>query len=56
MSNLNTRANNTKSLHLINCKEKSIQLDSDTDVATDQDLHCLSLILSHITQNGLKRD
>ena len=27
-----------------------------SDVATDQDLHCLPLILSHITLNGIKPD
>ena len=46
-------ANNTKSSHLI--KIDTVGL-CRPDVATDQDLHCLSLILSHITLNDVKPD
>ena len=51
----NMCANNTKSSHL-----KKLQRKIDTDglyrpgVATDQDLHCLPLMLSHITLNSVK--
>ena len=54
MSNL-TRVQTIQNLYIFkNCKEKSMQLDCVD--RTDQDLHCLPLILSHITLKCVKPD
>ena len=56
MSNL-TRVNDMKSSHLLQLQRK---LDTvglfKPDMATDQDLHCLPLVLSHITLNIVSPD
>ena len=52
-----TFANNTKSSHIIKLQRKIDIVElCDADVATDQDLLFLPLILSHITLNGVKPD
>ena len=52
----NTCANNTKSSQLIKL-QRTIDVGlCRPDVATGQDLHCLLVILSHVTLNGVKPD
>ena len=56
MSNL-TCMQTIRNLHILkDCNEKAIVGLCRPDVATDQDLHCLSHILSHITLNGVNLD
>ena len=51
----NTCANNTKSSHLLKLRRKIDKVElCRLDVATDQDLHCLPLVLSHIPLIGVK--
>ena len=49
--------NNTKSSHIMKLQSKIDTIGlCKPDMATDQDLHCLLLILSHITLNGIMSD
>ena len=53
----NACANNTESSHLIKLQRKVDTVGlCNPNVAIDQDLHCLPLILSYITLNSITPD